>query len=307
MTLKYLITGATGGLGGLILEYFIPNIPLGEFAVSSSRTENKGVFERRGIQFRHLNYEDPATLEVGLRDVQNLLFVSTNTNVIHIDRILRHHRNVVTAAAKANVLHVWYTSLPFGGFGNDSEVAVQQQHIATEKMLQESGLVYTCIREGIYTEAFPLFLNWYADTTHIILPYDGEVAFTSREDLAEGTARLMIRGGYEKETVLLTAGETITAMEIVDTINQVTGRQLPMQLVSKEEFLAHHTQHDKGKKSMELFEILASWWKAAARGELKLTDGLLGEILGREPLTPQQAVKKLLQNRADHTWHQNYA
>lgn len=187
------------------------------------------------------------------------------------------------------------------------------RHIATyssssaETDCVRSGLTYTCIREGIYTEAFPLFLNWYADTAEIILPCDGEIAFTSREDLAEGTARLMLGGGYENKTVLLTAGETITAREIVDTIIQSTDRELKIRYVSEEEFLAHHTQHDKGKKPVVLFEILASWWTAAARGELKIVDGLLREILCREPLTPHHAVKKLLQEKGDHTWHQNYA
>ncbi|KAK5801373.1 hypothetical protein VI817_003585 [Penicillium citrinum] len=307
MTLKYLITGATGGLGGLVLEYFIANVPLGDFAVSSSRIENRSLFERRGVQFRHLDYEDSATLEVGLRHVQNLLFVSTNTNVIHIDRILRHHGNMVSAAAKAHVGHVWYTSLPFGGFGDDSEVAVQQQHLATEKMLQESGLTYTCIREGIYTEAFPLFLNWYADTTHIMLPCDGEIAFTSREDLAEGTARLMLSGGYANQTVLFTAGKTISAREMVDIIHQSTGQKLQIRYVSEEEYLTHNTHHDRGGKPAELFKTVSSWWMAAARGELKTMDGLLGEILGREPLAPQDAVRQLLQKEGDHVWHQNYA
>lgn len=106
MMLKYLITGATGGFGGHILDYFIKNVPLNEFAVSSSQVGKRPYFEGRGVQFRHLDYEDSSTLEVGLRDVQNLLFVSTNTNVIHIDRIHRHHQNVVLAAAKANVRHV---------------------------------------------------------------------------------------------------------------------------------------------------------------------------------------------------------
>jgi uncharacterized protein YbjT (DUF2867 family) len=111
MTLKYLITGATGGLGGRILDYFVANVLLSEFAVSSSQIGNRPVFESRGVQFRYLDYEDSATLEVGLCDVQNLLFVSKNTNVIYIDRITRHHWNVVSAAVKANVRHV-YCSYP---------------------------------------------------------------------------------------------------------------------------------------------------------------------------------------------------
>lgn len=117
----------------------------------------------------------------------------------------------------------------------------------------------------------------------------------------------MLSGGYKNETVLLTAGETITAREIVDTINQLTGRKLDLQFVSEKEFLAYHTEHDKGRKPRAIFEILASWWRAVARGELKTTDELMGRLLGRKPLTPEDAVKRLLQNGGDHTWHQNYA
>lgn len=106
MILKYLITGASGGFGGHVLDFFIKHVPMEEFAVSSSQQGNRSKFEDRGVQFRHLDYECPATLEAGLCDVQNLLFVSTNTNLIHIDRLLRHHRNVVSAAVKADVQHV---------------------------------------------------------------------------------------------------------------------------------------------------------------------------------------------------------
>lgn len=140
-----------------------------------------------------------------------------------------------------------------------------------------------------------------------MLPCDGEIAFTSREDLAEGTARLMLSGGYANQTVLFTAGKTISAREMVDIIHQSTGQKLQIRYVSEEEYLTHNTQHDRGGKPAELFKTVSSWWMAAARGELKTMDGLLGEILGREPLAPQDAVRQLLQKEGDHVWHQNYA
>ncbi|KAE8357783.1 hypothetical protein BDV27DRAFT_164198 [Aspergillus caelatus] len=305
--MKYLITGATGGLGGHILDYFITEIPLSDFAASSSNPENRSRFESRGVNFRHLDYEDPTTLSKALHDVENLLFISTNANVIDVEKVKRQHRNVVDAARQANVKHVWYTSLPFGGLTNDSEVAVQRAHLATEKMLQESGLTFTCIREGIYVEGFPLFLNWYPETTRITLPGDGEIAFTSRVELAECTARLMILGGFENRTVLLTAEETITAKELVSVINETTGRRVELSYVSQEEFVHAGPPSDRGGKSRTFFETLVSLWESAARGELRPMDGLMREILGRDPLTPRDAVRQLLVENRDHTWHQMYS
>ena len=76
MTLKYLITGATGGLGKQVLNYFVANIPFSEFAAASSNASNESIFADRGIAFRHVDYDDPQYLDTGLRDVENLLFVS---------------------------------------------------------------------------------------------------------------------------------------------------------------------------------------------------------------------------------------
>ncbi|KAF9892468.1 hypothetical protein FE257_001577 [Aspergillus nanangensis] len=307
MTIQYLITGATGGLGGLILDYFIENVPPSEFAASSSNPKNSSRFVSRGVQFRHLNYEDPISLDSGLQDVQNLLFISTNTNIIHIDRIEKQHRNVVDAAQRAKVKHVWYTSLPFGGLANESEVAVQRAHLATERMLQESSLVFTSIREAIYVEAFPIFINWYANTTKVTLPGDGEIAFTSRVELAECTARLMLGGGFENRTILLTAGETITAKEIVEVINETTDRQVELQYVSPREYVQINQRNDEGGKPLAFFELFAAMWKEIGSGALQTTDGLMREILGRDPMTPREAVRQLLVANRDHSWHQNYA
>ncbi|KAL2858054.1 hypothetical protein BJY01DRAFT_201840 [Aspergillus pseudoustus] len=304
MTLKYLITGATGGLGEQALNYFVANVPASEFAAASSNPSNRARFEERGIAFRHVNYDDKESLETGLRDVENLLFVSTN--VFDNARRDKQHQRLVDAAKKTGVKHVWYTSLAFGGFSDDSKAAVQQSHLITEKLLKESGVTYTSIREGVYTEAFPVFLNWYPDSTTVTLPADGEIALTRRGELGEATARLMIQGGHEKEIVLLTAGETITAKEIVEIINETTGRQVKFEIVSPEEYVRVHGANDQGGKPREFFEMVSTWWADIAYGELRTTHGLMREVLGREPTSPREALRQLLTEDRDFTWHQNY-
>jgi uncharacterized protein YbjT (DUF2867 family) len=107
MTLKYLITGATGGLGSQVLSYLIANVPSSEYAAASSSEANRKRFEDQGIAFRVVNYEDPKGLETAFEDVENLLFVSTNT--FDVAKRERQHRNFVDAAKKMNVKHVCLT------------------------------------------------------------------------------------------------------------------------------------------------------------------------------------------------------
>jgi uncharacterized protein YbjT (DUF2867 family) len=104
MTLKYLVTGATGGLGSQVLSHLIANVPRSEVAAASSKEANRKQFEDRGIAFRVVNYEDPQTLESAFEDVENLLFVSTNT--FDVEKRRNQHQSFVDAAKKMNVKHV---------------------------------------------------------------------------------------------------------------------------------------------------------------------------------------------------------
>lgn len=104
MTLKYLVTGATGGLGKQILAYLVANVPASEYAAASSNEANRKHFEDQGIAFRVVNYDDPASMEKSFQDVENLLFVSTNT--FDVEKRRKQHQSFVDAAKKVDVKHV---------------------------------------------------------------------------------------------------------------------------------------------------------------------------------------------------------
>ncbi|KAL4898357.1 hypothetical protein BDV59DRAFT_166699 [Aspergillus ambiguus] len=304
MTLRYLIVGATGGLGAEVLNYFVENTHPNEYAAASSQSSMRSHFESQGIAFRHVSYDDPATLESALTDVENVLFVSTP--VFDIERRNKQHKNFIIAAKKMDVKHVWYTSLAFGGLTSDSKALVQQSHYMTEKWLEESGINFTSIREGAYADAFPVFINWYPESKQITLPIDGRVAFALRRELGEATARLMIEGGHDREIVLLTPNETITYSEIVDIINETAGRNVEFRLVSDEEFLERAAEKDPGGKDETFFRMVLTWHEAIRDGDLEATDPLMGKVLEREPMAPGDAVRHLLENNHNYTWHQNY-
>ena len=104
MTLKYLITGATGGLGSQVLSYLVANVPASDYAAASSSEANRKRFEDRGIAFRVVNYDNPRSLETAFEDVENLFFVSTST--FDVEKRRQQHQNFVDAAKKMNVKHV---------------------------------------------------------------------------------------------------------------------------------------------------------------------------------------------------------
>lgn len=70
-----------------------------------------------------------------------------------------------------------------------------QAHIDTERYLKESGLTYTIIREGIYSESWPLYFGFFdanEGKDEVVVPYsDGKIAWVHRDDLGEGTARII--------------------------------------------------------------------------------------------------------------------
>jgi hypothetical protein len=111
----------------------------------------------------------------------------------------------------------------------------------------------------------------------------------------------MIQGGYENETVLFTAQETITAREIVDIINETTGRQIKLNLVSREEYVSSWRSDPRGKPK-ENFEMIATVWDEIVSGALCTTHPLLGDILGREPTSPKVFVKRLLEDDRDYVF-----
>ncbi|KAJ5946342.1 hypothetical protein N7454_003181 [Penicillium verhagenii] len=305
MTLKYLVTGATGGLGSQVLSYLVANVPASEYAAASSSEANRKRFEDQGIAFRLVNYDDASSMKTAFKNVENLFFVSTST--FDVEKREKQHQRFVNTAKEMKVQHVWYTSLAFGGLRSDSKADVQQAHLSTEEMLRNADINFTSIREGIYTDAFPIFMGWYPNTEKVYLPSDGPIAFTLRAELGEATARLMVRGGHDREIVLLAAPEAVTFADIIEVINETTGRQVQLELVSPEEFVKVKAAGDVGGKSEAFFEKLLTWYDAIKRGDAGVTDPLMADLLEREPTPARQAIRAFLKEDRDYEWHQNYA
>lgn len=127
------------------------------------------------------------------------------------------------------------------------------------------------------------------------------------DELAEATARLMLSGAYDgREMVLLTGPKAYTLAQVVDVINDTTGRNVRVKRVSREEYVAAKVRADVGGKGEGFFRGMLSSFEGMEDGEGALVTGTLGEVLGREPMDGMEVVRALLRRDRNYEWHQNY-
>ena len=95
----------------------------------------------------------------------------------------------------------------------------------------------------------------------------------------------------------------MTFSEIVDLINQTTGRQVQLKLVSPEEFVRAKAG-DEGGRPERFFRGLVSWYEGISKGETSTIDPLMADLLGRDPISPREAIRGFLTGNRDYEWHQ---
>ncbi len=195
---KYVITGVTGRLGSRVLKHLLRLVPASDLAVViRNLSKVPSEISSSGVEIRQGDFSKPELLDTVFNDTEKLLIISV-PSIEHEFRV-KHHVNAIDAAKRAGVRHVYYTSLMFGtdskGHLTDSVAYVMQAHLDTEAYLAKSGLTYTILREGLYSECYPLYTGFFDHTkdNEVCVAGDGPIAWVCLDDLGEGTAKLMVK------------------------------------------------------------------------------------------------------------------
>ena len=145
--MKIAITGATGQLGQLVIHSLLKNTAA-ENIVALVRNESKAAdLKAKGIELRHFDYDAPETLTSALSGIDKLLLISAN----EVGRRTPQHQAVIDAAKQADVPYIAYTSLLNA---DTSPLGLAQEHRETERLIKDSGLKYTFLRNNWYSENY---------------------------------------------------------------------------------------------------------------------------------------------------------
>jgi NAD(P)H dehydrogenase (quinone) len=273
------VTGATGHFGRHAIESLLAKgVPAAEI-VGIGRQVDK--IADLGITVKHVDYEDVDALTAAFTGADKLLFVSGS----EVGKRIEQHTNVVTAAKKAGVGLVVYTSIPRADT-NDMKLA--GEHLVTERLLIESGLPYVFLRNSWYVENY----NVAQALEHGLFGAagSGQIAAATRGDLAEAAASVLVGEGHEGQVYEL-GGEPFTMAELAAEISRQSGKPVTYTDLGQEKY----TEMLVGVGVPAAFaEVLADSDRAASEGALFVPRTDLEKLLGR-PVTPlAEAIRSAL-------------
>lgn len=274
------VTGASGALGRLTIEELLRTTPADQIVAAVRTPDKVADLAARGVVVREADYDRPRTLGAALRGARKVLLISGN----EVGQRVPQHQAVVDAAKQAGVALLAYTS---GLHADTSPVPVLPEHRATEEIIGASGVPYSLLRNGWYTENYILAAQVGAHTGTIYgAARDGRVATATRADYAAGAAAVLAGDGHEN-TIYELSGDTAWSLpELAATVAELTGRPVGYQDLSVDEYanvlVAAGMPEPFARMYAETDACIADGW-------LGDTPGTLGKLIGR-PTTPLRAT-----------------
>ncbi|MGE2622706.1 NAD(P)H:quinone oxidoreductase [Escherichia coli] len=278
------ITGATGQLGHYVIESLMKTVPASQIVAIVRNPAKAQALAAQGITVRQADYGDEAALTSALQGVEKLLLISSS----EVGQRAPQHRNVINAAKAAGVKFIAYTSLLHA---DTSPLGLADEHIETEKMLADSGIVYTLLRNGWYTENYlasvPAALE---HGVFIGAAGDGKIASATRADYAAAAARVISEAGHEGKVYELAGDSAWTLTQLAAELTKQSGKSVTYQNLSEADFAA-------ALKSVGLpdglADMLADSDVGASKGGLFDNSKTLSKLIGRPTTTLAESVSHL--------------
>ena len=278
------ITGATGQLGHYVIESLMKTVPASQIVAIVRNPAKAQALAAQGITGRQADYGDEAALTSALQGVEKLLLISSS----EVGQRATQHRNDINAAKAADVKFIAYTSLLHA---DSSPLGLADEHIETEKMLADSGIVYTLLRNGWYSENYlasaPAALE---HGVFIGAAGDGKIASATRADYAVAAARVISEAGHEGKVYELAGDRAWTLTQLAAELTKQSGKSVTYQNLSEADFAA-------ALKSVGLpdglADMLADSDVGASIGGLFDDSKTFSKLIGRPTTTLAESVSHL--------------
>ncbi|MFE0176210.1 SDR family oxidoreductase [Streptomyces sp. NPDC059002] len=275
--MSIVVTGATGHLGRLVVEGLLAAQVPAEQIAAVVRDKNKAAdLAARGIELRVADYSAPETLRGAFAAGDRVLLISGS----EVGRRVPQHRAVIDAARAAGVALLAYTGI-LGGPDADFDLAAE--HKETERLILDSGLPHTFLRNGWYHENYTEHLAPVLEHGAVVgSAGDGRIASASRADYAAAAVAVLTGEGHEGKAYELSGDVAWSLAEYAAEVAARSGKDISYANVPAEQHLAVLTGAGVPEP---MAAILVDVDAAIGRGRLAGTSGDLARLIGR-PTTP---------------------
>jgi len=280
------ITGATGQLGRLVIDALLARNTPAKNVIALVRDPQKAQdLTAKGVTVRQADYSKPETLLPALTGVDKLLLISSN----ELGQRTIQHRAVINAAKAAGVQLLAYTSVLHA---DKSVLGLAAEHRETEHVLRDSGVPFTLLRNGWYTENYAASIPAALQHGAILgSAQDGKISSAARADYALAAA-IVLSSEDSKDhagrTYELAGDQAYTLTEFA----QAVGTQANKTVVYKDLPQADYKAALMGFGLPEaLADLLANSDAGAAQGALFDGSGVLRQLIGRATTSFAETIR----------------
>ena len=288
-TAKYLVSGASGQLGNLVVADLVKKVPAQNVVALVRRPDSAAPLEALGVEVRIGDYNDRATLEKAFAGIDRLLLISAS----EVGQRTAQHKNAIDAAKAAGVGFIAYTSILRA---DSSPIGLAIEHRETEEAIKASGIPYAFLRNGWYTENKTASIAPAIEHgAYIGAAGEGRFSSAARQDFAEAAVAVLTTDTPEAGAAYELAGdESYTMAEFAAEIASAAGKPVAYVDMSETEFAG--ALEGAGLPG-PIAAMLADSDAQAAKGALQDDSHTLQSLIGR-PTTPwaetvRAAVKEL--------------
>ena len=275
--MSYIVTATSGHLGRLIVEALLARGAAPDSIVATARNKDKlAALSALGVRTAVLDYSRPETVTAVVEPGDVLMLVSGS----EVGQRVPQHTAVIAAAQAAGVGRIVYTSAPKA---TTSALVLAPEHKATEEFLIASGVPFTILRNGWYTENYTGEIEKARQTGEIVASVgDGRVASASRADYADAAAAAILDDSLTGQTLELSGDHAWDFAELAATIGTLIGSPVTFRNLAPADYAELLTSFGLDAGTVGFVVALDGNIRDGLLGD---TSGDLARLIGR-PTTP---------------------
>lgn len=273
--MKIAVTGATGHLGGKVVEQLSKKIAKEDIiALVHTKNHAQNLIDS-GYDVREIDFQKPFTLETAFKGIDTLIYVASKTYKV-FDRV-HELENVLEAMENDSVKNL--VAMSFIADQEDNPFIMTPFYGYLPRRLAGTKFNYAIAKNSLYADPLVPYLPELIERKGLIYPVgDQEMSFISLEDSAEAMADMALNEKIlqSRKTYLLTQSRAYTMPELGEIMTRVTGHEIGYHPVSVEEFGRIYASEGDGDE-------LASMYAGGAMGYLHGLSDDFAHITGHEP------------------------
>jgi len=272
------ITGSTGHVGRLVaVELARRGEPMRLIVRDPARAP-----EIRGAEVVQADYEQQDALAAALKEGDHVFMVSVHEGP---ERRVPLHRSFIETATRCGVAQIVYLS--FLNAGRDARFLHARSHGATEELLEQSGVPYTSIRNGMYADDIP---GWFDPDGVLREPgEDAKISFSYRPELAQAIAVTLTEPGHEGRVYDITTPPSVSLAELAAIAAELSGKPYRYEPAGDDEWDARWRA--SGRAGWEL-EAGHTSYDALRAGELDVVSDDFRRLTRADPFSVADVIAR---------------